>query len=309
MAGNLRIEMGSDFVEPQSDIEIYIDFQEDSGSSARVFEIAADLIRALEELDNVLISSVDSEIKTSLILEDIQKSSLKIFLKNVLKQLDDQALKDLDWKPLVGQYLVKAKYIALQWLDRDIGPDEPAGIEDLTQRFRTLAAHTDVLHLPYYPQPNAARLAQPLDRIQRVKQKFREGESLTITLDKTDYKVDLNRIWLPSEHMSDVKAEQELSNTVDMVLVIRKPDLLGKSQWQFRHGKKPFNAPIEDENWLEEFHAGKHPLSPGDALRVRVKFDYKYDKNGDLTESIETILKVQSVIKAGLEHPDLFEEV
>ncbi|MFK0331379.1 hypothetical protein ACIQUB_09670 [Rhizobium sp. NPDC090275] len=296
MSNGIHFLVGDGFVEPDSDIEIKIDFIED-GSSARVFEIAAELIRAFEDLDSVLITSVDSSMATSLVLEDVQKSSLKIFLRNVLKQADDDALKTLDWKPLVGQYLVKAKYVALKWLDKDVADGQPAGIEDLTEHIRELASKTDVRHLPDYPSLNPSRLAQSLDEVQRTKAKFKEGEALTITLDSTDYKVNLERTWLPSEHLQDVDADRELSNIVDMVLVIRKPDLLGKSQWQFKHGKRAFSAPISDKEWLDEFHKGNHPLSPHDALRVRVKHTAKYDEKGNLSEQTEEIVKVLEVIK------------
>src|SRR5690606_20875242 len=137
------------------------DFREDAGSAARVFDIASNLIKAFEDLDRVLITTVDSKISTALILEDVEKSSLKIYLRNLLKASDDQALKELDWKPQVGKYLVRAKYIALEWLDRSISESEPAQIEDLTDRIRELAVETDVRHLPDYPPINPSRLAQP----------------------------------------------------------------------------------------------------------------------------------------------------
>lgn len=296
MSDRMVISIGDDFLEPESDIQIKIDFVE-GGSSARVFQIAADLIRAFEDLDSVLIKSVDSQISTSLILEDVQKSSLRIFLRNLLSQADDDALKTLDWKPLIGQYLVRAKYIALQWLDRPIKEDEPAGIEDLTSAIRSLAEQTDVHHIPVYGEINAARLAQSLDEIQRTKEKFRDGERLIITLDRSEYAVDLSETWLPSEHLQDVNAERELSNTVDMVLVIRKPDMLGTSRWQFKHGKRSFVAPITDQDWLDAFHKGDHPLAPGDALHVRVKHTAKYDDKGTLLDQSEEIVKVIAVIK------------
>jgi len=292
-------------LEPDSDIEIKIDFKEGGGSSARILEIAAQLIHAFEDLDSVLVTSVDSKISTRLVLKDIQKSSLKILLRNVLNQADDDALKTLDWKPLVGQYLVKAKYAALKWLDRNIEEDQPVGIEDLAEGVRQLAARTDVRHLPDYAPINPARLAQSLDEIQRAKQKFQDGERLTITLDKTAYAVDLGQTWLPSEHMQDHETDQELSNTADMLIVIRKPDLLGKSQWQFKHGKRTFSAPITDKTWLEEFHRGKHPLSPGDALRVRLKQTSKYDERGKLIELTEEVVKVIGVIKPDTPYREL----
>ena len=222
---SIRVWLGDGMADPESDIELKIDFVEDEGSPARVFEIAAQIIRAFEDLDRALVSSVDSTISTTMVLEDVEKSSLKVFLRNVLKQVDDQALKDLDWKPLVGQYLVKAKRVAVEWLDRKIGEDQPAGIEDLTERLQKLAAETDVRHIPDYPKLNPARIAQPLDELQRAKAKFRSDEGLVITLGKEDYRVDLSSTWMPSEHMSEVKGDKILSNTSDMVLIIKNTSL------------------------------------------------------------------------------------
>jgi hypothetical protein len=56
-----------------------------------------------------------------MVLEDVEASSLKAFFKNILQRVDDEGLKTADWKLLVGHYLVKAKYIALEWCDKD-GP-------------------------------------------------------------------------------------------------------------------------------------------------------------------------------------------
>ena len=292
---------------PDSDIEIKIDFDERHGSAARVFDIASNLIRAFEDLDRVLVTTVDSRISTALILEDVEKSSLRIFLRNLLTAVDDQALKELDWKQQVGKYLVKAKYIALEWLDRPIGEGQPAQIEDLTDRIRKLAQDTDVRHLPDYPPINPARLAQSLDAIQRTKGQFREGEALTVTLDKSEYSVNVERRWLPSEHLPETPIEQELSNEADMVLIIRKPDFLAKSQWQFRHGKSTLSATMDVPDWMREFHQGKHVIKPGDALKVRARFDYRYDVNGDLCDQKTTIIKVYAVIQAAAPPRELFE--
>jgi len=66
---------------------------------------------------------------------------------------------------------------------------------------------------------------------------------------------------------------------------------------QFKHGQRSFGAPITDKAWLDEFHAELHPLSPGDALRVRVKQISKYDERGTLIELSEEVAKVLAVIK------------
>src|SRR5690606_16299147 len=102
--------------------------------------------------------------------------------------------------------------------------------------------------------------------------------------------------------------EQELSNDMDMVMIIRKPDFLAKTQWQFRHGKSNLSAAMGDPDWLREFHHGKHPIKPGDALRVRVRFEYKYNANGDLIDQKTTVIKVYNVIPASSPPDDLFDD-
>jgi hypothetical protein len=62
-----------------ADVILKIDYDESTGSAARAFEIAAGLIRSMEDLDRVLLQSIDSQLSTSLIVEDLKKSSLKIF--------------------------------------------------------------------------------------------------------------------------------------------------------------------------------------------------------------------------------------
>lgn len=279
---------------PESDIVLDIKF-DPASSPSRVFDIAADLIRSFEEFDKTVIQSIDSRIETAFLLEDVEKSSLKVFLRNLLRQADDDAVKTLDWKPAVGQYLLKAKYAALEWLDKEIERDGKPSLPDLTEKIRLLAAETEVRVMPDYAPIKQSRLAQSLDAIQRAKSKLHDDESLTITLDKQSYSVKIKENWMPSEYVTEAE-EQQLRNESDLVLVIRKPDFLGSTKWQFRHGKANISATISDEQWLEEFRTGKHALRPGDALRVRMRFEYRYGKNGDLLDQSQEVIRVYGVI-------------
>lgn len=304
-----EIALSDDFLPPKSDIILKIDFDPRSDNAAHVFELAADLIRSLQAVDDVLIQSIDSKIETTMILEDLQKSSLKIFLRNVLNTLDDEALRELDWKKQVGQFLVKGKYAALRYLDGEAPKNGARQLSDLTDEIAKLAMESDVRHLPDYPRPNPTRFSQALDRVQEVKEKFGPNESLTITLGKDEYRVDLGKTWLPSDFIhSDEGEERQLSNEMDMILIIKKPDFLGSAQWQFKHGKSSINATIEHKEWLERFHSGEFPLCPGDALRVRLRSDYSYNEKGDLIDTKLKIVHVFEVEQGPKPQDDLFDK-
>lgn len=303
---SIRARISDDEPTAPADLILKIDYDSYEGSAARVFEIVAELIHSLEDLDRVLAQSIDSELETALFVEDLQKSSIKVFIKNILKGLPDEAIKEVDVKKVVGHYLLKAKYAALEWLDTP--EEENPRISDLTERVARLAADTDVRRLPDYPPPNPGRIAQPLQRLQDLKKRFGEDESLTITLGKDEYSVKLDRTWSPAELASKETSEQILENEDDLFLVIHRPDFIGNAKWSLKHGKRTLSLKIEDEAWLESFRSGSFPLRPGDALRVRLRTRHVYDERGNLTESDESIVRVYEVIagQAG-RTDDLFE--
>src|SRR3970040_183395 len=88
----------------RADFAIYIDFKRGEGSPQRVFQAADAMIRAMQSLDHVLCNAIDGTIEPVMVLEEIETGSLKIWLANKLTAVDDQALKDLDWKPAIGKY-------------------------------------------------------------------------------------------------------------------------------------------------------------------------------------------------------------
>lgn len=149
-----------------ADFAIIIDFKKGEGSPTRVFTAASDLIEAFQAIDKILVRSVDSNITPLMMLEDVEVGSLKIWLRNVLQSYDDQALKDLDWKPAVGKYLVRAKYMVISWIDDDT---VPKSIPDLRRNLQKLASETEVRRLPDYSPPNPQGLIAAAQRIQDAK--------------------------------------------------------------------------------------------------------------------------------------------
>ncbi len=141
-----------------------------------------------------------------MVLEDVEASSLRVFLKNTLSRVDDEALKTLDWKPVVGRYLVKAKYLALEFLDGKV-PVGDHSLSYLKEGMRRLAEETDVRHLPDYAPLHEGRLVTALDRIQEAKRELERDDKLTIKLEGRSYEVDLSSDWEPSEEIkpSDTK--------------------------------------------------------------------------------------------------------
>jgi hypothetical protein len=67
-----------------------------------------------------------------------------------------------------------------------------------------------------------------------------------------------------------------------MILAVKKPDYLGDSKWELRHGKRAISAKIEDVLWLKQFQGRQVDVRPGDAIRCVVRIEHLYGHDNEL---------------------------
>ena len=290
---------------PKADFAFYIDFKRGEGPASRVFSATHDFIVACERLDKELASSIDSHIETVMVLEDIEIASLKTWLSSVLRATDDQALKDLDWKPLVGQYLVQAKYLILKWAD---DPEAPRDLPALSRDIQRLAASTDVRHLPDYKPIAPQAILASLGDFQQVKDRLAPGDRAMLITPDGEHEMNLTMRW----NIEDIEAlavkETQPVHVPSMSLIVKRPDYLGNSKWEMRHGKRSISAKIEDEEWLKKFQGRSVDVRPGDALRCQVLIEYLYGHDNELLSERYLIQKVHDVLANAFYQIDLFDE-
>lgn len=277
-----------------ADFTFTIDFVRGEGNPRRVFDSASHLIQGFELLDAAVATSVDKSFDPLLVLEDVESGSLKVILRNILNSIDDEALKKSDWKQIIGSMLLKAKYIVLEFCDNATDPDMTR-METLKNALRDLAKQTDIRHLPDYPPINEAKLISAVENIQNAKRDLIAGDKLTIESDGRRYEVDLTSTQSPAR-IEATPAIRIRASESEMILVVRKPDLLKDSMWSFIYQGGSVSAPILDNDWLQLFHSRKIPLFPGDALRCSVGHTYQFDLSDKLIADKVEILKVLETI-------------
>ena len=280
-----------------------IDFQRGTSNPGRVFQAADAMIRALQALDHTLCEAVDSQIEPIMLLEDIEAGSIKAWLSNQLSRVDDEGLKKLDWKPIVGAYLVRAKYAVIRWTNKE---GAEGGLMGLSRELKMIAQETDIRYLPDYAPPPLQELSQAAKRIDDAKSLLGPGDRMQLESPEAG-KVEFNLSvkWSPEELGDLAVKETTKSENILMTLIVKKPDYLGKSKWEFRFGKKAITAKIEDERWLESFQTRKVDIRPGDALRCRVTTEYKYGYDNELLSEDYTISVVEGVSENQLRQDDL----
>lgn len=286
-----------------ADFAIVIDFKKGADSPTRVFSAASDLIKSFEGLDKVLTRSIDSNISPVMMLEDVEVGSLKVWLKNALRSTDDQALKDLDRRPAVGKYLVRAKYIVLRWIDQD---DAPRNLQDLRRDLRDIASETNVRHLPDYAPPDPAGLIDIAKQIQDAKKQL--GPDDRIFFDGSEGPVELDlTVDIDPEELTKLATKETIKMPpAEMILAVKKPDYLGNSKWDLRHGKRSIPVRMEDDSFLESFQGRKRDVRPGDALRCKVTVEMRYGYDNELLSETYAVNEVIEVLEDSAGQDDLF---
>jgi hypothetical protein len=297
-------------VPTDADFAIYIDFKKDVGRPQRIFQTADALIKALQKVDKSLCNTIDSKISPIMMLEEIEAGSLRIWLKNLLEVVDDQALKELNWKPIVGSYLVKAKYAIINWCNKGELNENKESLLELSNEIKKIAQETDVRYLPDYKAPNIAELVDAIKDISESKNFLDKQDRLQYISGngKEPLEFDLSIDWTP-EKFEDFLTKEILEYTeTTMILAIKKPDYLGLSAWELRHGRKKILAKIEDEQWLKDFQDRKKDVRPGDAIRCRVKQKCYYGYDNELVAEKYTINKIEEVLENKYKQNDLFDD-
>lgn len=281
---------------PKADYCIEIQFERRTEDPARVFRSMQALIETFQEFDNSLVKSIDSNIKPILILEDIEAGSIKSWLSSALEAVDDDALKNLDWKPAVGKYLVKAKYCTVDFLNGKTKISSLFDVKQLEDKINEAAKETDVKWLSVYEKIPTNKLLHSLERISTSLSHLQKNDKASYLTEHE--KVDFNlEFGLAPESIEELLTKDTIISQSEMILKVKKPDYLGESKWDFRHGGKSFPAKIIHKEWLDSFQNRQIDIRPGDSIRAMIEMMNKYDFNGELIGTDYNILQVIEVIR------------
>lgn len=283
-------------VKDKSDFSITIDFDKNSPNPSRVFKSMASIIEGFEALDKDLVQHIDNKIETIMLLEDVEKGSIKALLANILKNIPDSAIEDLSIKKILGHYLVKAKYIYLKNTEKTLTLTDAKEIDIIEMELKQVASEYGIDKIPTYVPINKKCIIKNLDNISKSLEPLSKTDAVVMDsqFGKASFNLELS---IDMDNMEDLITDEVYESEIKMILKVKKPDYLGDSKWEFKHGGKTLNAKILDSEWLVEFQKGNKPVMPQDSLVCMVKTINKYDYNFDLLSVTYDITRVIHVNK------------
>ncbi len=291
-----------------SKFEIYIDFKPSEGDPSRVFHAMADLVDSLKELDTELASMVSISFKPELYLEEIEGGSVRAWFHAVIEDIPDEALKEGNFKKILGHFLLKAKYKILKWTEEKEKIEHIQEIKELEDELLTLAEETDIKQLPAYKPMETERLLSHINSINNSLTPLIEEDKVSYISSEGTTGINSN-LAISNEIIVELLTSEIIETNGVRILKVKKPDFLGQSKWILRYQGHQIEAKISDLKWLNSYQGRQEELQPGDSIKANLKEIISYGHDGEIVHTIYEVTEVEEVINAPkIIQRDIFDE-
>lgn len=280
----------------KSDFCIEIDFDKNSENPSRVFQTMSDLIKSFQILDRDLIRGIDSRLEPVIMLEDVESGSIRSYLLNKIKGVPDEAIKDGDWKKILGHFLVKSKYIIIKHLEGKTQITDAKFIEGIQMELMNEAEKSDIKQFPYYSPIRLPKLVSNIDNINKSIQNLSGNDKAIIKSEFGNATFNLELDFTAS-NIEDLITKERIESETIMILKVKKPDYLGNSMWDFKLGSKLIQAKILHSDWLRRFQEREIDIRPGDSIRCNVKTTAKYGYDFELIANSYEVITVLEILR------------
>ena len=271
----------------EGEIGLVIDYVPGKSVAVDVLAAAMQMIESLDKLDAALLSSIDTSLEPVSILNDVRHSSLKVLLARALRKMPDDHLATLEWKKWIGGLLVKGKYVLLNRLDAD-APEIKTILVELENDYKAAPGG-----LIGYSAPRVSDVRDAMDSVMNAKAKL-YGQRVSIQTELGDVIIpDRDLLVNPQVNTSTAHT---ITNTGVELFKIKSPDMLGTAQWQVIRNNRTTRVDMLHKKWLDDYHARKFTLLPGDSVQGEFEETVTYDSNGNEIDRKLAIVEVQRII-------------
>lgn len=275
--------------------EVNLLFKEDK-NAIEAFNNLLSFYEILSEFDKSVVRNIGANYVGEYGLEDIQFSSIRTKLVQLLKATPDEILKNLDIKKTIGFFLVKIKYRLIKLLEKEKEITSKNQIQPITDKINEDIKEIGTTFNIMVTQVNNYVILNAVDELAKETNKLKEKESLEFKSKAGNASIQKG-IFINKPKILSELGQRTVVNETTEILKIKKVDLLSEEpKWDFLQGKRILSAKMLDKSWLNDFHKRNVIIKPEDALMVTLKTTHTYTPNFDDKKTDYEITKVLSVI-------------
>lgn len=281
----------------KSTFQIKLEFDKNTENPSRLFYSFAEMIDSVNHLDTVIAKTLNSTITSKIILDDVEKGSILAKLWNELVISEDGKIDNPEPTNNFKEYIEKSRNIAIDFVAKNKHSVED--LQKLGDDIIEIAKIKNVSETFSYAEPDLIELGKSINKMKTATNELdnNEGFILQSSNENPSGIIKSGAEKIDIELVEKSLTKEEITNNYDAFYKIKKPDFLGDSQWDFKHGNKSIKVKILHQDWLDKFHKGEIVVLPGDSLKVKIKQTNKYNRNGYLISEKIEIIKVLEIRK------------
>ncbi len=179
----------------------------------------SELVDACQELDQHLAQTIDVRIRPALVLQEIEVGSLKSWFKNQIEDIEDDDLRNLDWKRVVGSFLVSGKKRVIDSVSDSDSIDSVSQLATVEQDIRQLASATNVLPIPDYRTVSRPHLVRTYRRISASLELLEEEDAVAYISEEGRSPFN-SQFRLNDDQAEQLVVTQSISNFAELILKV-----------------------------------------------------------------------------------------
>jgi hypothetical protein len=287
---------------PMADVFVDTDFElnllfEGQKEPAAAFLQLSEAFQFLYYFDKWVLSALGESDAIEYSITNLEYSSIRSFIAQILRAVPDKAIEELDWKKMVGALLLKAKYRFLKYLEKNKEIGRRSDVDTITEGINKDIKESGLTALIIVTPINPFPLVNIYEEAIKTVNKLNHGEQVEYKSAYGNARIT-SGIGFDKLKMISELGEQILTNETTEVLKVKKLDMLSnEARWDFKKDHHALNGvKISDQQWLNDFHARKFSLLPDDSLRVQLKTTYVQSPDPHFSRTSWEILKVMEII-------------
>lgn len=275
---------------------VKIDFEKDSKHPERVFKTMSRLIESVESMQNMLSISLSLSIKRNLLLHEIETGSLLAWLKAETDCSKDEDIKiSKGSEKTVEKYLDKGVEAVVDFTSERNKINSIEEIYDLQENLHKLAEDTKIKNIPAYSKISEKELLEIIFKNSEASKFLSNNDDIYFVFNGKNKKYN-KKFSITKKSINRILTKKSQIKEEILELMVKKPDYIGNSMWEFKLNGKSIDAKLSHDEWLESFHQREKNLKPGDSLKavveVKTAFSHKLeviDINYNIKEVIEIV--------------------
>lgn len=286
----------------EHDYEIKLDFKPGENNPEDLYFAMISAFRYLHESDNVLAKTISNDNSASMSLLSIKEGSLRNFVR-VRTEFPETELQpeNGDNEEKIKRYFSEGKKAITQGLLALSEISREDQLQKIVDDVNDVADECEITSEPFYLAPTTEQIKK-LAIVAEETGSYLDDNSQILYIEEDKPPIQLpKKISVDKELFSDIEERKKIISERVIVLKVKKPDYLGESRWEMKHGKHRIICKIEDATWLGRFKRKEVLVFPGDSLECNVRLEETYDTNGELVNTEYTIIEVKDVIQGSEE--------